>query len=175
MRLFFGLKPDDVTCMAIDRWRERMLPPLERPVPPWNLHLTLAFLGEVPERELERLGSEADSIDAPAFTMTLDQLGYFPKPQVLWIGPSETPEGAVELAGELRKICRRLGLRTERRKFQAHLTIARRCSTPPPASALPPSFSVHFDSFELFESCEARLDQLVDVNVRGSRLYPSHV
>lgn len=156
MRLFFGLKPDAGACLAIDAWRERMFPPMPRPVPPQNLHLTLAFLGEVDEKHLETLMTQAGFIDAPAFSLRLDQLGYFPRPQVLWIGPRETPLEVIELSRHLASIGRRLALHVERREFEAHLTIARRCVTPPPASAAPPDFDLDFDSFALFESQSIR-------------------
>ena len=156
MRLFFGLRPDARACLDIDRWRERTLPPLAHPVPLGNLHLTLAFLGEVRERDLEFLTDEVGLLRSPPIEMFLDQLGYYPKPQVLWIGPGKTPEAAISLTHALRHICRRLGLRTERREFQAHMTIARRCVIPPPASAEPPAFALAFDSFVLFESVNTR-------------------
>lgn len=156
MRLFFGLKPDPQTCLDIDAWRQRTLPPLDHPVAPQNLHVTLAFLGEVDARKLEPLTDEVDVMNAREFTLQLDQLGYFPKPRVLWIGPQQTPDSAVALARDLQRICRRLQLRTERRQFTAHLTIARRCNTPPPASTEPPSFEVAFSSFSLFESVNIR-------------------
>ena len=156
MRLFFGLKPDPHTCLAIDHWRERTFPPLSRPVPAQNLHLTLAFLGEVTERQLEPLLEEAGRIREPPFSLTLDQLGFYSKARVLWIGPIDTPDAAMRLAADLKRICRKLSLRSERRKFEAHLTIARRCETPPPASVEPPSFEMVFDSFSLFESTNGR-------------------
>jgi len=161
MRLFFALKPDPQTCLDIERWRERTLPPLDRPVPSHNLHMTLVFLGEVKERQLERLTEDVQRIRGVPFSMVFDELGYFPKPQVLWIGPKETPDAATRLARDLNRTCKRLGLRSEKRKFQAHLTIARRCATPPPASTEPPDFPMEFDSFVLFES----------TNTRGGVLY----
>jgi hypothetical protein len=55
MRLFFGLQLDQQTCLAIDGWVTRTLPPLPHRVPVGNLHITLTFLGNVTSRRLERL------------------------------------------------------------------------------------------------------------------------
>lgn len=156
MRLFFGLKPDPNKCLAIEGWREHTLPPLRRPVPTHNLHLTLVFLGEVRERQLEPLLEEVDRIHSPPIHLEFDELGYFPKPQVLWIGPGVVPSPLTDLVKALNSICRRQGLQIEKRKFKAHLTIARRCEIAPPASALPPDFKLDFDSFALFESTNTR-------------------
>ena len=156
VRLFFALTPSPAESLAIDHWRQRMLPPFSHPVPPQNLHLTLVFLGEVEQRQLESIIEQADEVQGSSFSIKLTELGYFPKPRVLWIGPHDTPEEAIELARQLKRIPRRLGFKTERRDFQAHLTIARRCELPPPASASPPNFDLSFDTFGLFESRSVR-------------------
>ena len=59
MRLFFGLKPDPQTVVNIADWRAKTLPPLERPVPMGNLHITLVFLGQVSHKQMEELCDEA--------------------------------------------------------------------------------------------------------------------
>lgn len=156
MRMFFALKPDPQTCLDIEHWRQRTLPPLERPVPASNLHMTLVFLGEVEPRKLDSLLAESEQISAPNIHLRLDQLGYFPRPQILWIGPGETPDSATQLVRALRGACHHAGLALESRRFIPHITIARRCRIPPPASAEPPAVEIHFDSFCLFESVDGR-------------------
>ena len=49
MRVFFGLELDASTTLAIADWRDRQLACAGRPVPPANFHITLAFIGELPE------------------------------------------------------------------------------------------------------------------------------
>ena len=56
MRLFFGLKPDSQSALDIVNRRERFLPPMLHPVPVDNLHITLSFLGQVKELQLEDNG-----------------------------------------------------------------------------------------------------------------------
>ncbi len=152
MRLFFGLElnPDDI--LAISRWRERALPPLDRPVPSANLHITLCFLGEIEARRTETLLQEASLIATRRFTLHVDELGYFPKPGILWIGPSAPPRELMELSGDARSAAGRAGIRTEQRRYQPHITLARRCQSPPPAGVEPPDFELSFSEFVLFES-----------------------
>lgn len=156
MRMFFALKPDPQSCLDIERWRERTLPPLDRPVPAGNFHMTLVFLGDVEPRRLDTLLTATDGISATSVRLRLDQLGYFPGPQILWIGPAAVPDNATRLVRALRHACHDSGVSIASRRFIPHITIARRCRIPPPASAEPPSVELEFDSFCLFESIDGR-------------------
>ena len=156
MRLFFGLKPDPQTVLDIADWRERTLPPMERPVPTDNLHITLVFLGQVDPSRMEELLNFADETVSMPFDLMLNQLGYFSKSKILWIGPEVTGETILQLAKDLRKMTRRLGVKSNRGQYQPHLTIARRCQVPPPASILKPDFRLVFQHFALFESTNTR-------------------
>lgn len=152
MRLFFGLDIDPDTCLEIAGWRDRMLPPLDRPVPARNFHITLAFLGDVEPSAQEAVEHEALAVAASPFELRLDELGYFPKPGILWMGPSRVPQALSRLARETDSAARRAGIHPGKRAFQPHLTLARRCRVPPPASSLPPDFELAFTHFTLFES-----------------------
>ena len=152
MRLFFGLKPDPQTAMDIIDWREHSLPPMARPVPVDNLHVTLAFLGEVQDRYLEELIDLADHVRSDRFELRINQLGFWSKPKILWIGPDETPQTVSQLSKMLGNVRRRMGFRAEKKEFLPHISIARRCDRPPPASTLKPDFTIKFDRFTLYES-----------------------
>jgi 2'-5' RNA ligase len=152
MRLFFGLKPDPQTALDIIDWRERSLPPMARPVPVDNLHVTLAFLGQVQDRYLEELFELAGQVRSDPFELKISQLGFWSKPKILWIGPENIPQSISELAKLLGIVRRRMGLRADKKEFLPHISIARRCEMPPPASVLKPDFTIYFDRFTLFES-----------------------
>jgi len=152
MRLFFGLKPDPQTALDIIDWRERSLPPMARPVPVDNLHVTLAFLGTVQDRYLEELFDLADQVRLGPIDLRINQLGFWSKPKILWIGSDEIPQSVSQLAKMLGNVRRRMGFRADKKEFLPHITIARRCERPPPASALKPDFTIYFDRFTLFES-----------------------
>ena len=152
MRLFFGLNPDPQTALDIIDWRERSLPPMARPVPVDNLHVTLAFLGEVQDRYLEELFDLATQVQSGPFDLRINQLGFWSKPRILWIGPDEVPQEVSQLAKMLGNVRRRMGFRADKKEFLPHISIARKCEMPPPASALKPDFTIYFDRFTLFES-----------------------
>ncbi len=156
MRLFIGLDIAAQDALAIADWRARMLPPLTRPVPPENFHVTLAFLGDVTSRQLDPLVEQLDQITGTPFALAIDEVGYFPRPGILWVGPGETPQPLDRLARDVQTAARRAGLQIEKRAFRPHITLARRCDSPPPLSARPPAFEMRFDDFALFESVGGR-------------------
>lgn len=100
---------------------------------PEQLHVTLAFYAEVPERRLddlvERLG-RAGRRRTP-FTLRLAGGGAFPDParaRVLWAGLEPDATGAVELprlATGARAAAARAGIDVDGQRFRAHLTLAR--------------------------------------------------
>lgn len=131
-RLFFALWPDDDTRLALRRATRALVRHCGgRPVPPENFHLTLAFLGNVPEEQCEAVRLTAGICRLAPLTLQIDTPGYFSAAQVLWVGPQETPAALARLAADLVRAMRPLGLQPEARAFQAHLTLARKVAAPP--------------------------------------------
>lgn len=93
-----------------------------------NLHLTLAFLGDVPRGQIPSLTDRlAALVGAVAgFTARAVGVGAFPslaRPQVLWVGIA-APELAA-LADVVQGACERKGFPRERRPFRPHVTLGR--------------------------------------------------
>ena len=156
MRTFFALKPSMVTALAIEAWRQLSWPLLQRPIPAANYHLTLAFLGDISTSQLEYLTECAASLEGGEISLTLDTLGYWNKPQILWLGPAIHPRELLDLAQRLKLSVGNCGLKIEKRTYQPHLSLARRVSPEPAAALTPPQFKCHFDSFALYESQQGR-------------------
>ena len=152
MRAFFALATDDDTSAVIERWRDSKLPPFLKPVARINFHLTLAFLGEISERQLRDIEVMASSIRVPAFILPLDSTGYWPKQQTYYLAPTHLPDSAFELVSQLKQIANRLDIKVDKRKYQAHLTLARRCELAPPEALTPPDITLDCSEFCLFES-----------------------
>lgn len=99
-----------------------------------NLHLTLAFLGEV-ATERAALAEEAmRAARGRAFTLEIDRTGRFVRDggDIWWVGAAESPP----LEAYQRRLVRELvsrGFGLEKRRFYPHITLARRIS-----DALPP-------------------------------------
>lgn len=97
---------------------------------PDNIHLTLRFLGEVKERQLDklkRLCAETAAAFQP-FTLRLKDIGYFPnfrQPRVMWVGLAGELEAAQQLQKRLDAELIAKGFNQEDKPFKPHLTIGR--------------------------------------------------
>lgn len=127
-RLFVALDlPDDVR-EGIVAWQQGFEDPALRLVRPENLHMTLAFLGYRPEKEIERIGEVVRSVEAPAPELRLKPepvgvpRGKRPR---LFAVDMESPQ-AVELQTEVeRELVQSRFYEPEKRPFWPHLTVAR--------------------------------------------------
>jgi 2'-5' RNA ligase len=99
-------------------------------VKPSNVHLTLKFLGGVPQHKIDRV-SEAlkrASRDTAPFEVEVTGAGCFPSPRsprVLWVGLAGVPDLLANLYDNLEKELAALGFQREKRRFAPHLTIGR--------------------------------------------------
>lgn len=145
LRTFFALWPDAATrdvmaAMARDVARRAggRAPRVE------NHHLTLAFVGEVAVQRidaLERIGAAASRSVAP-FMLTLDRLGEFHHTGIAWLGAGTLPVQLERLVGALRNGLAADAFPVERRRYQAHVTLVRRCETVAPATIAPVAWRV---------------------------------
>jgi 2'-5' RNA ligase len=127
-RLFVALDLPDRVRDSIAAWgRGALADPALRPVARGNLHITLAFLGWVAEREIPRL---TEIVEASGGTAPRIGLGNpVPRPERgqprLFALPAESP-GVIELQAELegKLVAARL-YEPEKRPFWPHVTVAR--------------------------------------------------
>jgi 2'-5' RNA ligase len=99
-------------------------------VKPKNIHVTLKFLGEVPEERIkEVLSATQKAVEgARKFTMSLKGTGAFPnlrRPRVIWIGAGSGEEELSLLAARIEEEMEKIGFPKEKRKFSAHFTVGR--------------------------------------------------
>ena len=93
-RLFFAIELPAPVQRQIVRWRAEHFPPeAGRPVAAANLHLTLAFLGDVSAGKQRALAAMAGRISQPPFTLHLDDAGQWLRSRVVWLGTRQPPRG----------------------------------------------------------------------------------
>jgi RNA 2',3'-cyclic 3'-phosphodiesterase len=127
-RLFVALDLPKELRDGIVAWGRRELgDPALRVVVPESLHITLAFLGYRPEREIGRLGEIVAGLEAPAPSIELGDPAAKPSRNRarLFALPADSP-GAIALQAELQEklVAERL-YEPEKRPFWPHLTVAR--------------------------------------------------
>jgi|SRR5579884_1472837 len=108
---------------------ERDLKPVTnsaRWVAPESIHLTLKFIGEVPERRIAEIDAALAGLSWKPFSVVVRGIGFFPgprSPRVFWAGlEAPSMEG---LAQQIDTRMERLGFEKEKRAFRPHLTLAR--------------------------------------------------
>jgi RNA 2',3'-cyclic 3'-phosphodiesterase len=144
VRLFFAAWPPPRTAQALGAWASKVaetsggkLMRVE------NIHLTLAFLGEVdPALAI----AAATLVRGRKHELPIDAARYWKDNNIVWVGPARMP---LELAGtvaELHKALGSAGFALEERPFAAHITLLRKARVP---ASIPPLPAVRWPVNEL--------------------------
>lgn len=123
-RLFTALEIPRNAAMSLSLLRGGL--PGARWIDVENYHITLRFIGDVDWRTADEIIDKLDRIERPEFQLQLTGTGAFgsKKPHSVWAGVSNHPE-MYALQAEIERICQRLGLQPDPRKFTPHVTLAR--------------------------------------------------
>jgi RNA 2',3'-cyclic 3'-phosphodiesterase len=127
-RLFVALDLPEEIREAIVSWqRAELTDEALRVVGPQNLHITLAFLGYLPEKTIGSVAEVVNAIAAPAPRIELaPELVGKPKgrPRILALDAQSEQTVALQADLEEELVARRL-YKPEKRPFWSHLTVAR--------------------------------------------------
>ena len=98
-------------------------------VPVENIHMTLKFLGDVSENNIDLLKKmlQGEARSHGSFEIGIGGLGAYPKvrrPRVIWTGV-EAPSELVDLQQSIETHTARLGYAIDNREFSPHLTLGR--------------------------------------------------
>ncbi len=128
IRLFLALNiPDNIKSELIElrnsvagsnyKWEEKE-----------KLHLTLKFIGDVPEEILKDITSELNFIiNFSSFKCAITNFGFFfrdNKPSILWAG-LKIDESIFNLIDQVEANLEKFKIKKENRKFNPHLTLLR--------------------------------------------------
>ncbi len=91
-----------------------------------NYHMTLRFIGDVEGHVADEIANALDRVRRPSFSLTLSGVGAFGsrKPHSVYAGAVASPD-LYALQGEIDRICLRLGIGHDQKKFVPHVTLAR--------------------------------------------------
>jgi 2'-5' RNA ligase len=129
MRLFVALDIEEGIRDKIAAFmgQNRTLAPLARWVSAESLHITLKFIGEVPETTVTDIEKALRKVSAEQFQISFHGCGFFPSPKsarVFWVG-IEADAALEQLAKTIDRELANLGIPEEKREFSPHLTLAR--------------------------------------------------
>jgi len=137
-RLFFALWPDEGVRLTLDQAAGKLLGKRVKRVIAPNLHITLAFAGSVSPVVRSCLERAADDIRVPCFEFSIDRVGHWPGPRILWAAPTHIPAELWSLAGALRDAFEGCDIDPDTRPYQPHITLARKVVKVPESVGFPP-------------------------------------
>jgi len=132
VRCFIAIELPESIRAALACWIEQLRTTSTRAT--WaraeHMHLTLRFLGNVPEDQISSIDAQlrASLITVSPFMLSIGGIGAFPspaKPNVVWAGV-QSPDGTLlNLQSLCENAARSAGLPPETRAFHPHITLAR--------------------------------------------------
>jgi len=123
-RLFTALEIPRDASLSLSLLRGGL--PGARWIDPENYHLTLRFFGDIEGHVADEIANALDRVRRSGFSLTLSGVGAFgsKKPHSIHATVAASPD-LVALQAEIERICQRLGLPADPRKFVPHVTVAR--------------------------------------------------
>lgn len=124
IRAFVGIPLPDETVRALGAAQVGL--PSGRPVAPENFHVTIAFLGERPEPQVEDVHLALERIRARRFSLWVRGMGLFGSDNHKVLYAVIDPEPALgQLREKVMQAARGAGLRLPRERYTPHVTLAR--------------------------------------------------
>jgi RNA 2',3'-cyclic 3'-phosphodiesterase len=129
LRIFFALVPGAATQASLGVLaRDIAARAGGRAIVDANIHLTLAFVGDVDLGRIDVLRDVVAALPRDAFVLTLECVGAFRRSGIAWIAPAEVPAALLRLQSSLAAALAGHDFPLEERPFHAHVTLARRCT-----------------------------------------------
>ena len=132
IRAFIAITPAHTTRSALSDLIERLRSCTDAVswVSPENLHLTLRFLGDIQDKDVDTLTDQLKEPLAliPSFALRIAGAGAFPNlrtPRVVWAGISNPPPELSQIHSTIEAAVHRLGFKPESRPFRPHISLGR--------------------------------------------------
>lgn len=132
VRLFVAIEIDQAARKVVREIQQALVPKCAgvKWTPPELVHLTVKFLGDVPDGDVAGVGeavSRATKASAP-FELGVESVGCFPPSgsvRIVWIGAGDSSGRLKSLVERVEAEMEELSFPRENRPFAAHLTIGR--------------------------------------------------
>jgi len=138
LRLFFAAWPPATAAAALYRYAAEIATTTGgRVMRAENLHVTLAFLGDIAAERLPLVVGAGRGVPGRAHRLPIDAARYRVRSRLVWAEPQELPPALAALAGALSHTLTETGFTLERRRFAAHVTLIRNAGKPGKLPPLP--------------------------------------
>ena len=156
MRLFIAVELPEVMMDALAETQAMLRNAIcGRSTAPNSLHVTLAFLGEVPQSRIAEISRALENacLRSNAFHARLGDLGSFDERDnaIVWQGFSN-PTPFTDLAQNVRRELDAIGIGYDRRPMTAHVTLMRRANLTSDSLPMPTRAESIISTVTLFSS-----------------------
>jgi len=135
VRVFIAIDIDDKIRKAIADLQKQIASKVDvkkgdlKWVEPNNIHLTLKFLGEISDEQLEEVKEIVNTVAQAhqKFNLEIESVGSFGgrSAKVVWVGAGKGTDALLALQKDLDDLLAQAGYPKEEREFSAHLTLCR--------------------------------------------------
>jgi len=132
MRCFLAIELPEEIRDQLDRLQERLGSQVRgvRWTRTDHIHLTVKFLGEVPDRDIPSVCDVAATVAAryAPFELEVGRTGCFPPrgpARIVWVGIPNPPQVLIDCQRACEEGCAELGFKAEHRPYHPHLTVGR--------------------------------------------------
>jgi len=114
-------------------------------------HITLVYIGDVPDDQIPDLLERASRIQVEPFRLSFDKLEFWARPKVACVVAPTIPAELQSLIAALNSIVQDFGVVPNDRTYRPHITVARNARTFS-TERLTQRATTEWSSFELMES-----------------------
>ncbi|WP_444995453.1 RNA 2',3'-cyclic phosphodiesterase [Aliikangiella sp. IMCC44359] len=131
-RLFFAVELSYESKKQLLEIQQRIPNVVGSPVDGQNLHITLSFIGNVSEKNLQQIIEGIRPISVQPFTVSLHDLIYWPKPKVLAISLNDPELKLVQCKKQIEKYLTEIDFfQFDKREYTPHITLFRQVESAP--------------------------------------------
>lgn len=152
IRVFFAACPPYRICKQLIHQAEMLQPAYGGhcvKIP--NIHLTLAFLGNVPLNRIDVLHKIMQTLSAQEFDLTFDEICYWKHHKVIFARPEKSPAELLSLVNLLKTALGITGFRFDNRTYKPHITLIRKAN-PSAVTRLNKPVHWHVSEWSLLQS-----------------------
>jgi RNA 2',3'-cyclic 3'-phosphodiesterase len=155
MRLFFASFPDSDSCRSVSAAVQALkLPAASSYLPPEKYHMTLIFLGEVPDSKVQAVREVGDAQRIACFPLQFDGWEYWKGARAVVASASDLPEPLRTLRANVAAALTQRGVAFDDKPLRPHMTVARKLTQAPVLPQLS-EFSWTVRAFSLVSSVTA--------------------
>jgi 2'-5' RNA ligase len=163
MRLFFASFLDSDWRRSVSAAvRTLKLQAGSKNLPPENYHLTLVFLGEVPDSKIQAVREVGDAQRIACFPLRFDRWEYWEGARAVVASASDLPQALMTLRASIATALTQRGVAFDDKPLRPHITVARKLTQAPVLPELS-EFSCTLRAFSLVSSVTASTGSLYTV------------